>query len=118
MKQQTRSAVPLWYWVIATVALLWNLLGCVFFAMELFAQEAMMHNMEYPFRDEHTWQHRRFLANLQSIGLRIERRADAPNHLAFSIKLMLSDFLINHSLKLDRHLYQFKRQQESGGNAG
>jgi hypothetical protein len=40
MKQQTQSAVPLWYWVIAAVALLWSLLGCAFFGMELFAQEA------------------------------------------------------------------------------
>ena len=45
MKQESRSAVPLWYWVIAAVALLWNLLGCAFFAMEFFAQEAMMESM-------------------------------------------------------------------------
>jgi|SRR5580765_1724770 len=37
--------MQLWYWVIASVALLWNLLGCTFFAMELFAQEAMMKSM-------------------------------------------------------------------------
>jgi hypothetical protein len=42
MKQQTKSAVPVWYWVIAAVALLWNLMGCAFFGMELFAQEAGM----------------------------------------------------------------------------
>jgi hypothetical protein len=48
MKQQTKSAVPGWYWVIAAVALLWNLLGCVFFAMELFAQEAFMESMTEP----------------------------------------------------------------------
>jgi hypothetical protein len=45
MKQESRSAVPLWYWVIASVALLWNLLGCAFFAIEIFAQEAMMESM-------------------------------------------------------------------------
>ena len=48
MKQQTKSAVPLWYWVVAAVALLWNLLGCAFFAMELFAQEAFMESMTEP----------------------------------------------------------------------
>jgi len=42
---QQKSAVPLWYWVIATVALLWNLLGCTVFAIELFAQEAGMASM-------------------------------------------------------------------------
>jgi hypothetical protein len=48
MKQQTKSAVPLWYWVIAAVALLWNLKGCASFAMELFAQEAVMESMTEP----------------------------------------------------------------------
>ena len=45
MKQQTKSAVPRWYWVIAAVALLWNLMGCAFFAIEIFAQEAAMESM-------------------------------------------------------------------------
>jgi hypothetical protein len=45
MKLKTKSAVPLWYWAIAAVALLWNLMGCAFFGMEFFAQEAMMESM-------------------------------------------------------------------------
>ena len=39
MNQSVRTAVPFWYWIIAVVALLWNLLGCLIFAAELFAQE-------------------------------------------------------------------------------
>lgn len=45
MKQQTKSPVPRWYWMIAAVALLWNLMGCAFFAIEIFAQEAAMESM-------------------------------------------------------------------------
>lgn len=52
MNQETKSAVPLWYWVIAAAALLWNLLGCASFAMELFAQEAMMESMT---QDQKEW---------------------------------------------------------------
>ena len=48
MSQNPKSAVPVWYWFIAGVGLLWNLLGCAFFAMELFAQEAMMESMTEP----------------------------------------------------------------------
>ena len=48
MRQQTKSAVPLWYRVIAAVALLWNLLGCAFFWMELFARETVMESMTGP----------------------------------------------------------------------
>ena len=32
----------MWFWVIAVMALLWNLMGCAAFLMELFAQEMMM----------------------------------------------------------------------------
>lgn len=48
MNPNPKSAVPLWYWAIAAVALLWNLLGCAFFGMELFAQESMMASMTEP----------------------------------------------------------------------
>lgn len=52
VNQKTKSAVPLWYWVIAAVAVLWNLLGCAFFGMEIFAQEAMMESMT---EDQKEW---------------------------------------------------------------
>ena len=42
MNEDAKSTVPVWFWVVATIALLWNLMGCAAFAMELFAQEAMM----------------------------------------------------------------------------
>lgn len=45
MTTNSKAAVPVWYWVIAAVALLWNLLGCAAFAMEMFAQEAAMASM-------------------------------------------------------------------------
>jgi hypothetical protein len=48
VNQQPKSAVPFWYWVIAAVALLWNLLGCLFFAVEMFAQEAAIESMTEP----------------------------------------------------------------------
>ncbi len=45
MNEKTKPPVPFWYWAIAAVALLWNLLGCAAFGMEVFAQEAMMESM-------------------------------------------------------------------------
>ena len=45
MNNQTRLSVPRWSWAIAAVALLWNLIGCAFFAIEMFAQEAGMASM-------------------------------------------------------------------------
>jgi hypothetical protein len=51
MNQPSQRSVPVWYWGVATVAVLWNLLGCAAFAMELFAQEAMMESMTEPQRE-------------------------------------------------------------------
>ncbi len=42
VEQKTTTPVPRWYWAIAIVALLWNLLGCDVLLMELFYQEEMM----------------------------------------------------------------------------
>ena len=45
MNEQQKVSVPLWFWVIAVVALLWNIMGCVILMSEVFAQEAMMESM-------------------------------------------------------------------------
>jgi hypothetical protein len=45
MNHQQSIRIPVWYWVIAVLALLWNLMGCTAFLMEIFAQEAMMESM-------------------------------------------------------------------------
>ena len=45
MHSETKSAVPTWYWVVAIVSLLWSLMGCAAFSMELFAQDAVMESM-------------------------------------------------------------------------
>lgn len=45
MSEQQKLSVPVWFWVIAAVALLWNLIGFVIFLSEVFAQEAMMESM-------------------------------------------------------------------------
>jgi hypothetical protein len=48
MNPPAKRSVPVWYWVIAVVAVLWNLMGCAALATELFAQEAMMESMTEP----------------------------------------------------------------------
>ena len=40
MNSSAKTAVPVWFWAIAVVAVLWNLMGCMAFAMEMFMQEA------------------------------------------------------------------------------
>jgi hypothetical protein len=45
MNNDNRSTIPVWYWVIATVALLWNLMGCAVLATEFFAFETVIEEM-------------------------------------------------------------------------
>ena len=40
--QNAKVAIPNWYRVVAALGLLWNLMGCLAWSMEMFAQEAMM----------------------------------------------------------------------------
>ena len=42
MNERPRVSVPKWFWVIAAVAFLWNMMGCMIFLSEVFAKEAMM----------------------------------------------------------------------------
>ncbi len=42
MNEQQKVSVPLWFWVISVVALLWNIMGCMILLSEVFAKEAMM----------------------------------------------------------------------------
>ena len=42
MNEQPKASVPAWFWVIAAVSLLWNIMGCMILLSEVFAKEAMM----------------------------------------------------------------------------
>ncbi|MDG2221704.1 MAG: hypothetical protein P8L85_10000 [Rubripirellula sp.] len=42
MSESDRTRVPGWFWLVAAVALLWNLMGCGVLLSEIFAKEAMM----------------------------------------------------------------------------
>jgi hypothetical protein len=42
MNEEMKAAIPRWFWIVAVVALLWNLMGCMIFVSEVFAKEAMM----------------------------------------------------------------------------
>ena len=48
MNVQQKLSVPAWFWVIAAVSLLWNIIGCVIFLSEVFEQEAMIESMTDP----------------------------------------------------------------------
>lgn len=42
MNEEMKVPIPRWFWVVAVVALMWNLMGCMIFVLEVFAKETMM----------------------------------------------------------------------------
>ena len=45
MNEQQKRPVPAWFWVIAAISLVWNIMGCVIMLSEVFSQEAMIESM-------------------------------------------------------------------------
>ncbi len=76
------------------------------------SEESLMQDTGYPFLPEHVQQHRRFIDNLEVLREQLGAATHDPTHSAFHAKLQLNDWLINHSLKFDRHLAHFMRQRE------
>ena len=84
-------------------------------AREQFAMEdGLMTESLYPFRSAHVQQHRRFEENLARLSDEIGAETENPVYMAFRIKLLLMDWIINHSIKTDRHLGHHLKSRSGG----
>ena len=45
MIEQQKVPAPAWFWLIAVVSLLWNIIGCVILLSDVFAKETMIESM-------------------------------------------------------------------------
>lgn len=45
MSGSTKLQTPTWFRILAVLALIWNLIGCFMWCMEMFVQEAMIESM-------------------------------------------------------------------------
>jgi hemerythrin-like metal-binding protein len=79
-------------------------------------EEQLMEQDEYPFLDLHIRQHQRFFEYFGELRREIERGEENRVYLAFRVKRLLTDWLINHILSADRHYGHFLhgRRQNSG----
>lgn len=104
MKEKTKPAVPVWYWLVATAALLWNLIGCMNFGVEVFALEAAINDWtdaekEWA-RSIPTWIYFVFAiavttGTTASIGLLLRKSWTIP---LFAISLIAMTFQILYSM--------------------
>ena len=77
-------------------------------------EDALMQESRYPFQSEHVHQHQRFEENLLRLSDEIRSKAENPVHMAFRIKVLLMDWIINHSTKTDRHLGHHLKSRSDG----
>ncbi len=81
-------------------------------------EEELMHDTGYPFIVLHARQHQRFFEYFSELRNEIESGKDSNRYLAFRIKRLLTDWLINHILNADRHFGFFLRNQSEHGAMG
>jgi hemerythrin len=76
-------------------------------------EEALMLSDEYPFIDLHTRQHQRFFEYFGDLRREIERGEEDRVYLAFRVKRLLTDWLVNHILNADRHYGHYLRGRKN-----
>jgi len=83
-------------------------------AHDFMIEEQLMMDEEYPFLDLHAGQHQRFFEYFGELRREIERGEENRVYLAFRVKRMLPDWLVNHILNADRHFghYLNSRRQK------
>ena len=80
-------------------------------------EEALMHEFSYPLVHVHAEQHQRFYQNLSTIRAEIATETESPTCMGFRVRLLLIDWLINHSIKADRHFGQHLRSRSGARSA-
>lgn len=76
-------------------------------------EEELMHETGYPFIVLHARQHQRFFEYFSELRGEIESGTENSRYLAFRIKRLLTDWLINHILNADRHFGYYIRAQDA-----
>ncbi|MEI7456737.1 MAG: adenylate/guanylate cyclase domain-containing protein [Nitrosomonadales bacterium] len=70
-------------------------------------EEQLMHTHHYPFAADHIAQHRSYKHFFEKLGNEIKTLTCDPWYTGYRIKLFLSDWLLNHTDRDDRHLGRF-----------
>jgi hemerythrin len=78
-------------------------------AHDFMIEEQLMESRDYPFLELHARQHQRFFEYFGDLRAEIESGDEDSVYLAFRVKRLLTDWLVNHILNADRHFGHFLR---------
>lgn len=71
------------------------------------SEEAIMDHHDYPFVEHQKSQHRYFLQSVSELEKDTDNTDISMSFLTFKIQIILVDWLLNHTLKEDKHLGRF-----------
>lgn len=103
---ETNTKIPNWYWVVATILLLWNLMGIASFYMHVFISDEALAALpeneaalygEYPMWTSIVFAIAVFGGTLGTVGLLIKRKWAKP---IFILSLIAIIIQMSHSLFL------------------
>ncbi|MBI2750101.1 MAG: guanylate cyclase [Burkholderiales bacterium] len=77
-------------------------------ALQQFAvEQSLMQESHYPFAGDHQQQHACFNQHIATLKAEVASGTENEVYLGFRVKRLLNDWLINHSMKSDRHFGQY-----------
>lgn len=76
-------------------------------------EEKLMEEYDYPFLEHQKEQHQRFCLSFERIREEVINCRGSKNYLMFRIQVFVIDWLINHTLKEDKHFGRFLKRAKS-----
>ena len=77
-------------------------------------EENLMEEYKYPFTDFQKWQHAKFSKYFNSLKQKVRELDDSNRYfILLRVQLLVVDWLVNHTLKLDTHLGRFIKSKTS-----
>ncbi len=74
-------------------------------------EETLMMEHQYAFAAEHRIQHAAYRNSINRLRSELDKTVDKPDYLALRIQRLMVEWLVNHTLQLDRHLARFLRER-------
>jgi len=76
-------------------------------SVHFWTEEKLMREYDYPFYDEHKKQHEKFVEYFFKLRETMNQADEDRIYLTFQIQLLLTDWLVNHTTKTDKHFGRF-----------
>jgi len=74
-------------------------------------EEMLMVEHQYPFRVEHMAQHAAYRNSINRLLCGLQIQVDKRDYLVLRINRLMLEWLVNHTIQIDRHLARFLKER-------